>query len=209
MNYSLTTTFLVRAETEKPVSRECKLFQMLELLRTSIDAIDHKYLERKERDFAYELYHQIRLLKLPVNTEITCEFPKTRFNFDDQIMDDRLVRKYFFSDEISESARILRYPDLLIHEFDNLNQQLLAIEIKRGGNGNQIKKDLAKLIVYCKGRLNYKKGVLIIIQPRRNINQLITVPDIRKMLINYPEVEIWTVFPERIDVYNSLTIENH
>jgi hypothetical protein len=172
---------------------------MIELLKSAIKNIERRYFERNERDFSYELYHQIRLLKLPLNVEVTCEFPKTRFRFNDLVLEDQLVRKYFFSDEINENVRILRYPDLLIHEFDNRNQQLLAIEIKRSGNANEIKKDLAKLIVYCRGRLKYKNGVLIIIQPSNQINELLEIPDIREMLKEYPEVEIWTVCPEQMN----------
>lgn len=179
---------------------------MLELLNVAILNVEERYFFRKERDFAYELYHQLRLLKLPLNTEVTCEHPKARFKFSDAIFNEPLIRRNFFSDEINENKRICRYPDLLIHEFDNRNQQLLAIEIKRGGAASQIKKDLAKLIVYCRGRLKYQKGVLIIIQPRQDIDQIIEVQDIQEILRKYPEVEIWTIFPHRITIYNSLTI---
>jgi hypothetical protein len=168
---------------------------MLEILKTAIKKIERYYFERKERDFAYELYHQLRLIKLPLNTEVTCEHPKTRFTFGDAVFNEPLIRKNFFSYEINENNRICRYPDLLIHEFDNRKKQLIAIEIKRGGVANQIKKDLAKLIVYCRGRLKYQKGVLIIIHPRQDIDQIIEVPNIHEMLRKYPEVEIWTVCP--------------
>jgi hypothetical protein len=180
---------------------------MLEILKTAIKKIERYYFERKERDFAYELYHQLRLIKLPLNTEVTCEHPKRRFSHSDTILEDPLVRRYFFADEIDESKKIFRYPDLLIHEFENRNQQLLAVEIKKQFNESQIKRDLAKLIVYCRGRLRYKNGVLIITQ-QANTRRIIEVRDIREMLRKYPEVEIWTVCPERIDVYNSITINN-
>jgi hypothetical protein len=180
---------------------------MINILNAAIKNMDPKYFERKERDFSYELYHQIRLQKLPLDTEITCEHPKRRFSHSDTILEDPLVRRYFFADEIDESKKIFRYPDLLIHEFENRNQQLLAVEIKKQFNESQIKRDLAKLIVYCRGRLRYKNGVLIITQ-QANTRRIIEVRDIREMLRKYPEVEIWTVCPERIDVYNSITINN-
>jgi hypothetical protein len=174
------------------------------LLKNAIKRIEQKYFERKERDFAYELYHQLRLLELPNKTEVTCEHPKHRINFNDAILQDKLIKKSFFRDGTNENKRIYRYPDLLIHEFENRDQQLLAVEIKKRGNANQIRKDLAKLVVYCRGELNYKKGILIIIQPFDISNQVIEVPEIREMLRNYSEVEIWTVCPQRINVYNSL-----
>jgi hypothetical protein len=180
---------------------------MLEILRIAIKNINEKYFFRKERDFSHELYHQIRLQKLPLDTEVTCEHPKRRFSHSDTIFEDPLVKRYFFADEIDEAKKIFRYPDLLIHEFENRTQQLLAVEIKKQFNVSQIKRDLAKLIVYCRGRLRYKNGVLIITQ-QANTRRIIEVRDIREMLRKYPEVEIWTVCPERIDVYNSITINN-
>jgi hypothetical protein len=178
---------------------------MLEILKTAIKNIVPKYFERKERDFSYELYHQLRLFQLPFGTEVTCEHPKRRFSFNDSIINEPLIKRNFFADEIDENKKIFRYPDLLIHEFENRNQQLLAVEIKKQFNVIQIKRDLAKLIVYCRGRLNYKNGILIVIQPN-NFNRIIEVPEIREMLKNYPEVEIWTVCPERIEVYNSTNL---
>jgi hypothetical protein len=178
---------------------------MLELLKTAVKRIDGHYFDRNERDFSYELYHQIRLLKLPIYTEVTCETSKKRFNYNDGILDDNLIKRHFFSDETNGNRKIFRYPDLLIHEYENRNQQLLAIEIKKRVVPNDIKRDLAKLIVYCRGRLKYKNGVIIIVKPL-NINRIIEMPDIREMLRRYPEVQIWSVEPELIQIYNSTNL---
>jgi hypothetical protein len=136
---------------------------MIETLKTAIKKMDSKYFERKERDFSYELYHQLRYFQLPLDAEVTCEHPKRRFSFNDTIINQPLIKRNFFADEIDENKKIFRYPDLLIHEFENRKQQLLAVEIKKQFNLTQIKRDLAKLIVYCRGGLKYKNGVLLVI----------------------------------------------
>lgn len=178
---------------------------MLEILSRAIESIQPKYFERKERDFSYELYHQFRLLNLKNDIEVTAETPKSNL-FGNQIsVENEELRNLLNSNGIRHEA-VTRVPDIIIHEYENLNQQLLAIEIKKSASINQVKRDLAKLIAYCRGRLMYKNGVLILINPRNNINRIFEVPEIREMLRNYPEIEIWTVFPERIDFYNSLTI---
>ena len=169
---------------------------MLKLLRIALSNINTKYFERNERDFSYELYHQIRILKLPKETEVTCESSKKRFSINDTILNNKLIKRCFFSNGINENSRIYRYPDLLIHEYDNMNQQLIAVEIKKRVDPTLIKRDLAKLVVYCKGLLNYKSGVLIIINPN-DISRIIEMPDIREMLKLYPEVQIWIAKPNK------------
>ena len=177
---------------------------MLENLRNAIIEIDEKYFERNERDFSYEVYHQLRKRKLPKNVEVTCETHKNRFSYNDAILEDSLIKKWFFSDEVNENRRIHRYPDLLIHEYNNRNQQLLAVEFKKDFTPASIKRDLAKLIVYCKGRLKYKNAVLIVVNPRRG--NIIEIPNVRELLKKYPMVEIWIVKYKKIKVYNSTTI---
>jgi hypothetical protein len=168
---------------------------MIENLKKAIERIEEKYFDRNERDFAYELYYQLRQEKYPDNVEVTCETPKKRFKYDDKILNDTLVRRYFFRDEINENRRIFRYPDLLIHEYENRKQQLAVIEIKKQLTPDNLKRDLAKLVVYCLGRLKYKVGILIIISPNRSRNQLLEIPDIRRFLTEFREIQIWIVKP--------------
>ena len=148
---------------------------MIEQIINIIRQIETKYLQRNKRDFGYELYHKIRLLKLPLEIEVTCETTKRRFNYTDRIIKEPLVRKYFFIDEGNENSRIHRYPDLLIHEYNTIRNQLLAIEIKKNFTRTSLKRDLSKLAVYCHGMLKCKRGVLIILN--RNGNNIIGIPE--------------------------------
>ena len=177
-------------------------------LKEVIKAVDNIYFSRNERDFAYELYSKMRLmLLLPPNVEITPESTKKRFDVNDDILQMENIRKYFLTKTNDSSKFIFRYPDLLVHQYATLDKQLLVIEVKKGTVDNQsILKDLAKLIVYCKGRLKYEKGILIIVNPNRNRN-LAEISEISRLLIEYPEVEIWIVRPDEIklEIINSTT----
>ncbi len=164
-------------------------------LLTAISRIDEKYYHRHERDFAYEFYHQLRILKWPKNVEVTCETPKKRFSYRDPILMDTLVRQCFFNDEVNENRTIHRYPDILIHEYENRNQQLVAVEIKKQYSADSITRDLAKLAVYCKGRLKYKRGILIVINPNRNFNRILERPEVKTLLQDFPEIQIWIARP--------------
>lgn len=174
--------------------------KILQELKFAIKNIDVKYFERNERDFAYELYHQMKLaIKLPPKVEITSESTKRRFNIGEDILKLKTIKKYFFNSNNNSSNIILRFPDLLIHEFDTRDNQLLAVEVKKSSNSNLILRDLAKLVVYCKGQLVFKKGILILVNPSNR--NFIEVPSIKEMLKNFPEVEIWIAKPnEPIEV---------
>lgn len=170
-----------------------KIFQKLKL---TIKDIDGRYFERNESDFAYELYHKMKLaLKLPPKVEVTSESTKRRFDIGDDILKLKSIKKYFLNNGNKSSNIILRFPDLLIHEYDTKDNQLLAIEIKKSINSNLILKDLAKLVVYCKGQLVFKKGILILINPSNK--NFIEVQSIKEMLRNFPEVEIWIAKPNK------------
>lgn len=173
---------------------------MLEKLDAAIKSIDTVYFDRNERDFAYELYHQLRKTKFPQNVEVTCETRKNRFSYNDRILDNRLIRKNFFTDETNINRGIHRYPDLLIHEYENRKNQLLALEIKKTIGRKSLLRDLSKLAVYCYGQLKYKKGVMIIVNPRTN--QIIEIPEVKELLKAFPKVEIWVVTASNINVIN-------
>jgi hypothetical protein len=80
---------------------------MIETLKTAIKKMDSKYFERKERDFSYELYHQLRRFQLLLDAEVTCEHPKRRFSFNDTIINQPLIKRNFFADEIDENKKYL------------------------------------------------------------------------------------------------------
>lgn len=172
-------------------------------LETSISKIDERYFDRNERDFSYELYYNMRKLAYPPMIEVSCETSKNRFSYNDEIFMDNLIKKCFFGNDF-ENTRINRYPDLIVHQYGTLSHQHLAIEIKKRINNSLVLRDLAKLVVYCRGSLNYKKGILIIIKPLRNI---IDIPNVKKLLMQYPEIEIWVVKPRNIQVINAITLK--
>lgn len=177
------------------------------ILKEAINSIQIKYLERNERDFAYELYSKLKSIDFGENIEVTSESTKKRFSINDKIFENPLVRRYFFNNNNLIPQNIHKYPDLLIHEYDNRNNQLLAIEIKKRISIQLILKDLAKLIVYCKGNLKYKKGILVLVNPNNLRQNLIEVPEIKKLIIDYPEIEIWIVKPNgNLEIINSITI---
>lgn len=182
--------------------------ELIEKLKTALITIEDKYFVRNERDFSYELYYRLRSNKFPVNVEVSCETRKERFSFDDDIFSNPLIRKYFFGNNQNPNRDIWRYPDLLIHEYNNRNHQHLAIEIKQARNINNtsILKDLAKLIVYCRGRLKYEKGIFILINSNINFG---AIPNekTKEILFEFPEIEIWIVKPESIQILNANTLK--
>ena len=96
-----------------------------------------------------------------------------------------------------------RYPDLLIHEYLTRSNQKLIIEVKKGSASlSLLKKDLAKLAVYCHGRLSYKKGVLLLINPNNNKKEAITADkSIKDLLSEYSKIEIWIInYDKKIEI---------
>jgi len=137
--------------------------------------------------------------KYPNNVEVTCETVKTRFSLDENILKNNLINKCFFKDKNNIPPNIKRYPDLMVHEFGTLDHQILAVEIKRVFNKELILRDIAKLVVYCKGDLKYKKGILLFINSQKE--RFLEIPEIRILLKEYPEIEIWIVKPSiNIDI---------
>lgn len=168
-------------------------------LKTAIKHIDEKYYLRNERDFSYELYSNLKNETFPPNVEVTCETPKRRFSFSDNVFENKLIRKCFFGNNV-ENTNINRYPDLVIHQYSNRQAQYLAIEIKKTVTPALILKDLAKLVVYCRGSLKFKKGILIVLNPARRI---IEIPNVKEILRLYEEIEIWIVTPDNeIEIFN-------
>lgn len=178
---------------------------IIEHLKKSIKLIEYRYLIRNERDFNYELYHQMRQYKYQMNVEVSCESVKKRFSFNDEILQDELIKSCFYRNNQIINRNIIRYPDLLVHEFNSLNHQYITIEIKKNFNPELIARDLAKLAVYCYGRLQYKKGIFILINPRGNV---LEVPNVKELLKRFPKIEIWIVRPDKnLEIINSTTIK--
>lgn len=177
---------------------------MKTILKETIKKINIEYLHRNERAFTYELYHQLRLMELPNKTEVTCETKKNQFHTTDVEKFNPIIKKYFYNNEEIINLKIYKYPDLLIHEYLTINNQLLAIEVKKRFNPNSFVKDLAKLAAYCTGRLKYKNGIMIILSPRRD--SIVEIPEVPEILINFPMIEIWILNELNIEVINSLSL---
>ncbi|MGI9651975.1 hypothetical protein [Chryseobacterium sp. RLHN22] len=135
--------------------------------------VDPKYLlwpygmkeQMCERVFAYELYHQWRIV-----SEI--------YQYENLIINGEIRKD---GSIYRENINIV-YPDLILHEQqNNMNQQILACEIKTikavesTGGSNKVKKDLFKLDNYIKD-LNYQ--ICAFIQIKGNI-------DISEKVIKY------------------------
>ena len=174
-------------------------------LESAIESIESKYFSRQERDFAYELYHQMRLRELPNQVEVTCETGKKRFNYGDKVFSNRIICENFFKNNPNVPDFIYRVPDLLIHEYKNREQQLIAVEIKKNPSNNEILRDLSKLTAYCYGNLNYKKGILMLFKYNRNTIK--EYKQIKELLKQYEKIEIWIITPEKkIDIICSNNI---
>lgn len=165
---------------------------MKDQVKEAIQKMESKYFERGERDFSYELYHQLRSMKIEEPVEVTCETGKAKsLSLRDSIFNNELIRQYFFTENNNDNFTYRRIPDLLFHEYYTRDHQLLAVEIKKTISQINVLKDLAKLAVYCHGRLKYKNGVLILINADEN--RVRNFPQVRNFLTQFPELEIWIV----------------
>lgn len=168
----------------------------------ALKSIDVIYLQRNERDFTYELYHQLRKLKL--NIDVTAETPKRPFRIPSELIKNLFFQNYFFSSKNFNlvNSRFSRTPDLLFHEYENKNRQILACEIKPlSKNNDLIYRDLSKLLYYSKSSLRYECGILILFSPNDNDRKLNQLKNkYQKVLIEFPQIEIWIVYPNRIHI---------
>jgi len=129
-----------------------------------------------ERVFAYELYHQWRL----ITTQNTDRYENIIIN--GEIRKDQSVIRHPDLGEV--------YPDLILHQQqDNLDQQLLACEIKtlnaiQHTNGKkQLKKDLVKLDNYIQ-ELSFNCTVFVQILNINDYFETAIIPYIRRNLNN-------------------------
>lgn len=160
------------------------------------------YFQRNERDFTYELYHQLRGLELDI--DVTSETPKGTYRITEKLIKNSFFKKYFFRTENYDLQinNINRTPDLLFHEYENKSRQLLACEIKPLSKKNElIYKDISKLLYYTNSNLRYKYGVLILFTQNDNDRKLNQLKNkYQKVLIEFPQIEIWIVYPNRIHI---------
>ena len=133
--------------------------------------------------------------------EITCETPKS-VAIPDVLLQNKFFSKHFFQSKNFdiENDEFFRTPDLLFHNYENKKHQLIAVEIKPLNTGNpMLYKDLAKLMFYVKSRLQFKKAILMLygIENRRRFAE---IPNIKKTLQDFPEIEIWVITPNKVEI---------
>ncbi len=155
-----------------------KFFGMYKrILFNAVLNINKRYFNdnRTEREFQNELYHQARLF---INDsqiiEVTTETTKSELPGD---LWPNFIRRHphilnFINSILNRNNQDRgnvfnldsnRFPDLLFHKYRNRTNQELIVEVKKFDKGlTDLKKDLLKLILYCNGRLDYKKGVLLL-----------------------------------------------
>lgn len=171
-------------------------------LISAIKSIDCVYFQRHERDFSYELYHQLRILKL--NIDVTSETPKSSYRIPKKLLSTPFFKNYFFKTENYDLMRnnYNRTPDLLLHEYATRNRQLFALEIKPLTQSVKlIFADLAKLLYYTESNLKFKKGILILFSSQENKIKLLKLKHIyQEVLVNFPDIEIWIVYPNRVHI---------
>lgn len=171
----------------------------LKKLLKILKSIDRKYFQRNERDFSYELYHQLRVLNLDV--DITAETPKRSYRIPEKFVTNSFFKKYFFKTENYdlEKNAYNRTPDLLFHEYDTKNNQLIACEIKPLSKNNElILKDVSKLLYYTNSSLKYKCGILILFSLNENVRKINQLKNkYQKTLSQFPEIELWIVYPKK------------
>lgn len=127
-----------------------------------------KYVQFIERVFAYELYHQYRI--------IIDSNPKA---YKDLVLNGE-VRKNGFKDSMICKNHI--YPDLVLHknQTDNTKDyQKLFIEIKSNSfTSKQLENDLNKLFVAVSDRLNFENAIFVCI----NQNPTNVLDDLKKLI---------------------------
>ncbi len=128
------------------------------------------YVQFIERVFAYELYHQFRI--------IMDSFPQL---YSHLVLNGE-VRKNGFNESIICKNHI--YPDLVLHRNQTTKSkdtQKLFIEIKSKSFSNeQLENDFKKLITAVSERLNFKEAVFVSI----NLNSKDVLNELKKVISN-------------------------
>lgn len=139
-----------------------------------------------------------------MDIEVTSETPKRSYRIPEKLINSKFFKDYFFASENYDVVNnsFNRTPDLLFHEYENKNRQILACEIKPLSKNNElIYNDISKLLYYTNSRLRYECGILILFSPTDNDRKLNQLKNkYQKALIEFPQIEIWIVYPNRIHI---------
>ena len=145
-----------------------------------------------ERAFAFELYHQLRLIYTGNNWYVNGELRKGLTFQPNYQLDKTLI------------------PDLVVHHHETTDNDIIAVEIKSDPNvtGPELIEDLEKLEIYTRpgaGYLNYHIGILLV----TNCNFKQKLANMRKInrnriieLLNFHRIAIWNIsFPMPLEDY--------
>lgn len=136
-----------------------------------------------ERAFAFELYHQLRMIYTGRNWYVNGELRKGLTFMPNYQQDETLI------------------PDLVIHHHETTTNNIIAVEIKSNPDvtGPQLIEDLEKLEIYTRpgeGHLNYHIGILLVINSnfREKLNNMRVENRNRIIeLLNFHRIAIWNI----------------
>lgn len=137
-----------------------------------------------ERAFAFELYHQLRLIYNGCNYYVNGELRKGLTFLPNYQLENTLI------------------PDLVVHRHETNDENIIAVEIKSDPNvtGTELIEDLKKLEIYTRpwpGYFDYKIGILLVtnchfrtkLTNMRSVNREKLIE-----LLNYHRIAIWNIY---------------
>ena len=136
-----------------------------------------------ERAFAYELYHQLRMIYNGYNYYVNGELRKALTFLPNYQLDKTLI------------------PDLVVHQHLTTDNNLIAIEIKSDPNvtGPKLIEDLEKLEIYTRPgveHLNYHIGILLVTNCNFQKKLLKMRDENRKRIfefLDFERIAIWNI----------------
>ncbi|MBI1267047.1 MAG: hypothetical protein GC193_06390 [Cryomorphaceae bacterium] len=136
-----------------------------------------------ERAFAFELYHQLRLIYTGHNWYVHGELRKGLTFLPNYQLENTLV------------------PDLVVHHHETTDNDIIAIEIKSDPKvtGPELIEDLEKLEIYTRpgdGHLNYQIGILLVTNcDFRNKFSNMRVENRNRIieLLDFHRIAIWNI----------------
>lgn len=168
---------------------------ILKILKEAINSINGNYivqpypmlvrqkLQRPERVFVAELYHQLRLFQHNNNPNLNneCDFhvELTKINFDEFQFNIELNKTNFDISKLNCINFVPKRisPDIVLHKSQDDStpkNQILVCEVKMdGAKKNSIIKDLNKLIFYKVSRLQFQNAVFIYTGEHKRIETLL------------------------------------
>jgi hypothetical protein len=145
---------------------------------------NENYLQKPERVFNAELYHQLRKLQETegVNFLIHQEITKNNFSLNAVVSHEPQIHKEKPCLEDFNNQRVS--PDLVFHRGqDNLDNQLLVAELKmEGASRLSILKDLEKLLFYKLSSLKFQNAVFIYTGSKNELESKLELGLSEKML---------------------------